>query len=465
MYKKILITAPISIIVTNNKGTITFLNDYAKAFLNEDSFPVIGINICDLLFKTISDFNQNPTLNELLKPTKETLEYWFKTKSGNTFYAELKHSSFTTSQKKIHLWLVTKLEKKHLAYELKERVKEQLSILNVSEILFKSKDLYVALKDCLPLIQNGWQFPEAVSVRIKLKEGDVFATDNFKETPWLLHSSIESSFQKYGSLEVFYLFKVPEYEGSIFLHEEEKLIGILAKIIGLFMEQWYAIKKIKANEILIKKTTSQVPANTYQFEINKNGKLKIHFHNKGTEEFNHIYSPENVIEQPKKLIDIIFAEDVDKFNTVMKEAFKSQSFISIQYRIHVNDTLRWRWLRALPYEEENGKTIWYGASQDITELFEYISVVEQILFDISHVIRRPVASILGLTNLMNEKDISEEELISLSKKMNIVANELDKFIHKLNVEYNKKNRKGEALKLDIKSLIDKRENIFNKQSQ
>src|SRR5690606_37482092 len=171
--------------------------------------------------------------------------------------------------------------------------------------------------------------------------------------------------------------------------------------------------------------------------------------------------PENIIHQPKKLTDLIHNEDKSRFYDAMKEAYITESFISLQYRVLINDTIRWRWLRAIPYKEEGGKTIWYGASQDITELFEYISTVEQILFVISHVIRRPVENILGLTSLMNEKDISETELLSLSKKLQLVAKELDKYIHKLNIEYNKKSRKSEILKLNIKSLVDKRKNIFS----
>src|SRR5690606_34981706 len=119
MYKKLFIATPVSIIVTDSRGNIMFMNEYAKVHLNENSFPLIGTNFCDLLSKSISDFNQKLTLSELLEPANGTLEYWFRTKNGNTFYAELKHNDFNASQKTLHLWLVTKLERKqHLAYEL-----------------------------------------------------------------------------------------------------------------------------------------------------------------------------------------------------------------------------------------------------------------------------------------------------------------------------------------------------------
>jgi signal transduction histidine kinase len=64
-------------------------------------------------------------------------------------------------------------------------------------------------------------------------------------------------------------------------------------------------------------------------------------------------------------------------------------------------------------------------------------VLEQILFDISHVIRRPASSIIGLTDMI-QADIQSGNLDSASQMIQLLksaAGELDDFIHQLNEAY------------------------------
>lgn len=225
-------------------------------------------------------------------------------------------------------------------------------------------------------------------------------------------------------------------------------------------ERKEADDKIKQSEQLLKQITSQIPGNTYMFEIEESGRTNIHFISRGKDAFNHKFDFEELTENPEALREVLYEEDKIKFNNAMKEAHRTQLPISFQYRIVVDGNLRWRWMQAVPAKDKDGKTFWYGATGDITSLIDYIASIEQIIFDIGHVIRRPLSSMLGLSKLIIDGKLTEKEIHEISQKLNHIAEEMDKFINELNNAYQEK-RKNSNHNIDIPSLIDKRSSLFN----
>ncbi|MBE9665012.1 PAS domain-containing protein [Mucilaginibacter boryungensis] len=224
-------------------------------------------------------------------------------------------------------------------------------------------------------------------------------------------------------------------------------------------ERVKAEEKIKESERLIKKITSQVPGNTYMFEIEESGKPNILFVNRGTEDFNFTADLEEISRDGNKVLEVWHEDDRDLLHEKMKEAYQSGAPISFQYRIVVKDMIRWRWLQAVPEKNKEGKVIWYGATRDITALVDYITSVEQILFDISHVMRRPISSMLGITTLMSEGGLDREEMVHFARQLHPVAQEMDKFMRELNQVYEQK-RQINALNIDFSLLVDKRNSLF-----
>lgn len=225
-------------------------------------------------------------------------------------------------------------------------------------------------------------------------------------------------------------------------------------------ERKNADDKIKEGAELLKKITSQVPGNTYMFEIDENGFTSLIFINKGTDAFNHSYNLNDLIDNPVKLREVIYEDDKIKFNEAMKEGYRTKSLISFQYRILVNGNIRWRWMQASPEIDANGKVLWYGATSDITPLVDYIASIEQIIFDIGHVIRRPVSTMLGISKLIIDDHLTEKEIKELSQKLFSISEEMDKFIKELNDAYQNK-RKDTKLNIDVLPIIDKRDSLFN----
>jgi PAS domain S-box-containing protein len=225
-------------------------------------------------------------------------------------------------------------------------------------------------------------------------------------------------------------------------------------------ERKEADDKIKQSEQLLKKITGQIPGNTYLFEIDESGHSNIIFVSRGRDMFNHSYEFDEITKRPETLREILHEEDKVKFNNAMREAYQNQTLISFQYRIVIDGNTRWRWMQAVPEKDRTGKVQWYGATSDITPLIEYIASIEQIIFDIGHVIRRPLSSMLGLSSVIMDGKLSEKEIREISQKLYLIAEEMDKFIKELNDAYQQK-RQNTNQNIDISSLIDKRSSLFN----
>ncbi|MDB5002108.1 MAG: domain S-box protein [Mucilaginibacter sp.] len=225
-------------------------------------------------------------------------------------------------------------------------------------------------------------------------------------------------------------------------------------------ERKEAEEKIRESEQILRRITSHIPCNSYMFEIEENGRSNMIFMNRGTEGFNHNYIIQDLSDDPQKIREILHEDDKMKFNLAMKEAFRTQSMLSLQYRVVINGYTRWRWFQAVPESNKDGKIVWYGATSDITPLVDYIASIEQIIFDISHVIRRPISTMLGLTKIITDSDLTENEIKDYSQKLYLICKEMDDFIYELDRSYNEK-KDNNKIDIDFSSSIDKRNSLFS----
>ncbi|WP_051315419.1 PAS domain-containing protein [Algoriphagus terrigena] len=243
-----------------------------------------------------------------------------------------------------------------------------------------------------------------------------------------------------------------------FLDEEGKIYQFLSINYDI-TERKLGTEKLRESERLLKKITSQVPGNTYMFEIAADGTNKVLFKSRGTEPFHQTHTAEEESNQSEQFREHLHEDDELKYSQTMKEAHRTGSPISFQYRMVVNNSVRWRWMQAISEKDKDGKIVWYGATSDITSLVEYIASIEQMIFDIGHVIRRPLSTMLSLTKLVQSGELSEKDIREISVHLHQVSEEMDKFIRELNEDYHQK-RKNTQLNIDIASLIDNRSSLF-----
>jgi len=189
------------------------------------------------------------------------------------------------------------------------------------------------------------------------------------------------------------------------------------------------------------------PGAIFQLEVKPDGEMRFNFMSRGIEGIHPDLNPELLRDNPRLGFSSIHPDDLQQVRLAMHEARLENRQWKSEFRVvGSNGNIHWHSVNATPEPKQDGTVIWYGIFQDITESKEYAKVLEQILFDISHVIRRPTSSILGILSLMeaeqnaNPNSIDNEYL----KLLRMAAAELDRYIHQLNEAYDHKRLRSSA---------------------
>lgn len=139
---------------------------------------------------------------------------------------------------------------------------------------------------------------------------------------------------------------------------------------------------------------------------------------------------------------LMHPDDVLPLQQSLEGSFKNLTLLNHEYRVKENEGYKWHLVKAEPERLENGDVVWYGSFKDITDKKEYEEAMEQVAFDISHVLRRPVTSLLGLAQLLdNENGIKTSELSEYVGYIKTMSHELNEFTSELNRIYNRKREK------------------------
>ncbi|MDP1727640.1 MAG: PAS domain S-box protein [Bacteroidota bacterium] len=134
----------------------------------------------------------------------------------------------------------------------------------------------------------------------------------------------------------------------------------------------------------------------------------------------------------------IHPEDVERVINTVEEFYNSgNSNLKLEYRFLCSDgSYKFILDRAFLIRDESGKAIrMIGAMQDITERIKQIKEIEEqnktlreIAWTQSHIVRAPLARIMGIVNLFNTNAINEEETREFLNYILTSANELDQVI-------------------------------------
>lgn len=199
---------------------------------------------------------------------------------------------------------------------------------------------------------------------------------------------------------------------------------------------------IELNALKLKKLTDFAPCIIFQLHMSKNGKIKIDFLSQGINSAISNFDSELLKKSSKLFFDYIHPDDLPYVKQSIKESSNNLTEWHIAYRGKISeDKTEWHLGRALPEKTKDGNVIWYGTIQNITNYIEYEKTMEQIMFDISHVLRKPVANLLGLTTMIENENFNEINFREYIDYIKTVSNELDNFTRKLNETYSLKNKK------------------------
>jgi len=143
-------------------------------------------------------------------------------------------------------------EREKLIHDMGERVKELRCLYNASDSIRNNTNLEDIFKDIAMFIPPGWHYPEITRGRINYN-GIEYTSEPFKETQWTQSSDIIVHGEICGVIEVFYLEEKPELDEGPFLNEERSLIDGLARMLGEALEHNQAENALKKNEEILTK--------------------------------------------------------------------------------------------------------------------------------------------------------------------------------------------------------------------
>jgi DNA-binding CsgD family transcriptional regulator len=166
---------------------------------------------------------------------------------------DTERSKYLESEKKL----------KKLTHNLQERIKELNCLYGISKLVenfgISSRDIIQGIVNIIPA---SWQYPDITCSRITIDYQE-FKTKKFRETRWKQECDIFVNGSKCGSIEVFYMEEMPEYDEGPFLKEERNLLNAIAEHLGRIIERKKADEQImKMQKELEKKVNTLHETNT-----------------------------------------------------------------------------------------------------------------------------------------------------------------------------------------------------------
>lgn len=240
-----------------------------------------------------------------------------------------------------------------------------------------------------------------------------------------------------------------------FSSEQERALQILAKKAMDIIETQKNFKKLNTSVKLsterLTKITENVPLGIFELIVSQTGDLKFAFLSEGMKKIHPDINFDEWITNAEVGFSVVHPDDVQALQEAMANSIEKEERLYHEYRVKSETGYDWHAINGQPQKIKNGDSIIYGSFIDVTHHVEYEAALEQIAFDISHVLRRPVTSMLGVTNLLElEKELSSEKIREYSGYITTITEELEEFTRELDKIYSEKKQKVASQNINIR---------------
>ena len=220
------------------------------------------------------------------------------------------------------------------------------------------------------------------------------------------------------------LFESEVYSSSFINSEGKTNVLKIVKDTTALNEANYTIKK---NEETFSKLLEKVEIGIYEFQMDAEGQMKLNFVSKGFQRIFNDLTNDEMLNNFQLLIQKVHPEEVDSIIESIKESFINLTDWNVTYRIIQNGELKWIKGSSKPERLDDGRTIWYGYLQDIT--------------NIVHLENKIVENQKALLNLTQKIDICLFEFISKpngSMHFNFISQAFENIFTDITIEELKK---------------------------
>ncbi|WP_296618894.1 hypothetical protein [Marivirga sp.] len=204
-----------------------------------------------------------------------------------------------------------------------------------------------------------------------------------------------------------------------FLIKQMESIGVYVN--KLFHDYLNDQKKSLSNNINLE----SLPASFFEFEINQNEELVHGNFSKILMRKHPAFNEDCTLE--KRVAKLLGITTSDFYSLINK--IKDQQNIEYVYSCsNSRGEKKYFLIKIHITEVRSGQYRCLGVLEDFTVQKAYGSVLDQIIFDISHVMRRPVVTMKGLTNLIDMDKFEIEDLKEVTNKIKTVSEEMEEYI-------------------------------------
>jgi PAS domain S-box-containing protein len=242
-------------------------NTYIKYF-GMSREKIIGRHISDVIGRKIFENHIKDKLLRCLGGENVRFMDWYELPDGRKSFLKVSYVPFAEDNGTVSGVVVSaqdvtekKLFEEELqrkSHDLADRVKELNCLYGISGLL-ESTELRLdeILQGVVNILPPSWQYPEYTCARITLN-GRKYVTKAFRETRWMQSSDVIVNDCKAGLIEVYYLKDMPRKDEGPFMKEERNLIDAVSGRLGRFMERRIAQDK----ELIFKRYAEKVATHT-----------------------------------------------------------------------------------------------------------------------------------------------------------------------------------------------------------
>jgi len=336
------------------------------------------------------------------------------------------------------------LNSSHILNAQLQSLHEQLDpVLKLLFDLTKANHVFLSIWDenyCQVFNENkGFSSEEVIeSSQLKIKFGSLFP-----EVVYIANSKYHTLIQDVS------FFKKFEMDHHVFLlplvNHEDGRIGILGldmpldrpfdfeeivnqiECIGQYIQASYSKRLNNSSRTTFCKINlDNMPASFFNFSINRNAEiLNCHFNKHMIE--NHPAFLDYSGNSFEKLESVLHL-DLPSFRNMILRSDQDQSIEFVYPFVQRGQDNKYFLIKLHISLSDAGVYHCLGCINDISVHYSYSATLDQILFDISHVMRRPVVSMKGLTNLIDLNQFDRKELLEIAEKIKIVSDEMEDYI-------------------------------------
>lgn len=207
------------------------------------------------------------------------------------------------------------------------------------------------------------------------------------------------------------------------------VLALFATRAGVELERIQSEEKIREKDEQLARVSSNVPGLIYEFRMRPDRSTEFVYISEACYNLVEL-EPEEVIRDVNKAYARLHPEEWPVFYKTMEHSALTLEHFHYEGRIRTAKSGKIKWIKvdAKPERRDNGDIVWYGFMDDITKLkeveFELIKakeesekaaqVKEDFMSTMSHEIRTPLNAIIGITNLLLNKEPKQDQIENLN---------------------------------------------------